>query len=372
MHAFVEELAALGSGASLSVSIDGRRQTYTAGFAYEGGPVVDGETRFNVASVSKLITASMVVALAHEGRIHLDDPIGIHLPGLRLVDAKGEDRARDITIAQLLAHRGGLPHHPSSLDPGAVGSSFTDPALIQRLAASWEIALAQEPGTYAYSNLGYVLLAAVIEKEAGDDFVSAAALHLRALGMDHSTFWPAALDQAAHGRIDGATFHPPGWYTSRYALPFTGLWTTTEDLLRFGEAMARSDAWSAMRRFEGEGPAYGLGPVRRIRHGHATLEHDGGGPGFVAWLITVPDADIHLAVTVNAHGESRENAQRFVQLVDQLVEVVLTEAIPGRFSQPARLLPGAAAASARRAGWFPRSPARRAAARSRSMPADGW
>ncbi|MDF2697246.1 MAG: hypothetical protein K0S65_5629, partial [Labilithrix sp.] len=78
------------------------------------------------------------------------------------------------------------------------------------------------------------------------------AAYLSELGMTRSTFWPSTLgEDAARGRVvvDGAvTFNAPSWYASRYAIPFTGLWTSMPDLARFGSALvaASKDAASPL------------------------------------------------------------------------------------------------------------------------------
>jgi D-alanyl-D-alanine carboxypeptidase len=302
-----------GTGASLTLSIGDEASTLTAGTLWVDGPAVTERSRFNVASVSKLLTASKVVALAAEGRLGLDDSVSAWLSGVRLVDRSGDDRA--VTLRQLLMHRGGLPHQPGALDPG----DWSAPALLTTLTDDWSITLVGEPGAYAYSNVGYALLGAIVERVEGASFADAMGAHLRGLGMEASTFWPAALEDAAHG-VAGDAVRAPEWYGSRYALPFTGLWCTTPDLARFGRALlvAAGDPSAPLHAMT-VGTGHGLGPVVRLRDGKRSLEHDGAGPGFMAWLIVVPERELVLAVACNGGQETREQARRLFELTEAML-----------------------------------------------------
>lgn len=316
-----------GTGASLTVSLRGSVATIVTGTLRDGGPAVTEGTRFNVASVSKLLTAAKVIDLAHDRRLALDDPLERHLPGVRCVDGSGLDRTGDLTLRRLLQHRAGLPHQPGDLDPRARGSDWADPGLLRALAADWTIVLRGQPGEYAYSNVGYALLGATVERAEVATFATAMAGFLRDLGMEASTFWPDQGD-LAHGRVDvggATTFREPAWYRSRYALPFNGLWATTRDLARFGEALvaAANDAahrLHAMTRLDAR-TGHGPGPVHRERLGARSLEHDGSGPGFFAWLVVIPDRELVLAVACNGGDESRERGQRFARVVAAMLDV---------------------------------------------------
>src|SRR5690606_21191521 len=260
----------LGPAASITAISGDATATLSSGILHDGGPTATDGTRFSVASVSKVVTASRIVALAHEGALRLDDRLPRHLPGVRLVDPDGRDRTRDVTLRDLLTHRAGLPHLPPDLEAKVAGR-WEAPRLLTELTDRWTIRLLAAPGTYRYANTGYALLAAILERRGDCSFADCMQPHLAALGMERSTFWPAALDgDAAHGHVrrDGAVqVHVPGWYGSRYALPFNGLWTTTPDLARFGARLAEaaSDPESPLHAMTvGEGHAAGPVISRRL------------------------------------------------------------------------------------------------------------
>jgi CubicO group peptidase (beta-lactamase class C family) len=264
-----------------------------AGTRWAGGPAVTPDTPFNVASVSKVVTAAGVFGLVEDGRLALTDTVQARLPGTRLVDAEGRDRAAEVTVAQLLAHQGGLPHQPGALDPTQVGSSWGDPELLTKLTGAWRLPLGRAPGQWGYANTGVA-------------------------------------EAAAHGRAQeggAVVFHPPGWYGSRYALPFTGLFTSTPDLARFGQALlaASRDPQDALHPMTTHGPTpgQGPGPVYRVRRGLHTVEHDGGGPGFMAWLVVIPERDVVLALACNGDGEDKARARRLFELTEAMLAVVL-------------------------------------------------
>lgn len=310
-----------GTAAVIAASNEDASVALALGTLKDGGAETKASTRFNVASVSKLVTAARVVRMASEGALSLDDPLSLRLPGVSVVDAEGIDRSKDITVQMLLSHTSGLPKFPPDLEKRVAGQ-WMSPDLLQTLTSSWSIRLAQKPGTYAYSNLGYALLGAIIERIGGCTFADCMAPELTALGMNDATFWPADLDKdIAHGRIEptpgNVEFYAPNWYGSRYGLPFTGLWTSMPDLRAFGRALvdASKDPRAPLHAMT-QGQGHRLGVAHGERLGTTTLEHDGGAAGFYAWLIVVPQREIVVAVAVNGGNERRDEINAFRDIVE--------------------------------------------------------
>ena len=300
--------------------------TVALGTLWEGGPSATNDSRFNVASVSKVLTAARIVSLAHAKAIGLDEPISKHLPGVKLVDEGSVDRAGTITVRQLVQHRSGLPQVPKDLEQ-KVANRWSSPDLLRVLTDSWDLALDGPPGQYKYSNTGYALLGAIIERTGGCSFADCMATYLSELGMAHSTFWPTTLgDDAARGRVivQGAVkFNEPGWYASRYALPFTGLWASMPDLARFGSVVvaASKDLASPLHEMTApEGKALGLFLDTRLDA--TSLEHDGSGPGFRAALIIVPSKSAVLAMATNGGNEAKDEGAAFANVVRSTLNAV--------------------------------------------------
>ncbi len=311
-----------GTATSLAIVHGSQRAARALGSIHDGGPSAGADTRFNVASVSKVLTAARVVGLAHAGALDLDDPVSKYLPGVRLIDRDGTDRAGAVTVRQLVQHRAGVPHQPKDLE-AKVNGAWGAPDLLTRLTDDWSIALDASSGTFHYANTGYALLGALIERVERCSFADCMQAWLRELGMTQSTYWPATLPaDAAHGKTTSAgepTFHPPSWYGSRYALPFTGLWSSMPDLARFGELLLRAarDGRAPLHAMARNSDALGL--FHGTRLGAVSLEHDGSGPGFHAALVVVPDAGLVVALATNGGSETKAEAFAFSDAVEKAV-----------------------------------------------------
>jgi len=160
----------------------------------ESGLAVDTGSAFPLSSVSKQFTAALILRLAADGKLGLDDIIARHLKRVP------EDKAA-VTVRQLLQHTSGLPEDsvpaPTSADRAAA------------LAAVLATPLLSEPGAaFSYSNAGYVLLAAIGEEAAGSTY--RALLGEYVLGpanmVDTGLFGEPLWDgsQLVHGHQDGA------------------------------------------------------------------------------------------------------------------------------------------------------------------------
>ncbi|MFF4365253.1 serine hydrolase domain-containing protein [Streptomyces sp. NPDC001594] len=254
----------------------------------------DGDVQYRIGSITKTFTAVLVLRLRDEGLLALSDPLGKHLPGT------GAD---EVTIAQLLAHTGGLaaetPGEWWERTPGA-----QRPALADVLG---EAPFKHVPGTrHHYSNPGYTLLGSLVEALRGkpwEDVLRAEVLE--PLGLDRTSAQP----QAPHA--GGWAVHP--WAdvmlpepTEDLGLmaPAGQLWSTTRDLARFAVLLARGDervlsAESVQEMRTSVAPpepgfadlGYGLGLQLAEQRGRRLFGHSGSLPGFVAglWLSEADD-----------------------------------------------------------------------------------
>jgi len=118
-------------------------------------------TRFGVASIAKPMTEILVRLLAAEGALELDAPVDTYLEGF----PTGPDGGRP-TVAQLLAHRGGIPHRVT--EPWEESRSLLAADMVARIQVA---GLLFEPGTdRLYSSAGYTALARVVELLTGRSF----------------------------------------------------------------------------------------------------------------------------------------------------------------------------------------------------------
>lgn len=196
---------------------------------------MSADTIFDLASLTKsLATAPSIMKLVEDGKIALDDPVAKYIP------AFGANGKEQVTIAQLLLHRGGL-------EPDNSMEYYRD-GRDAAMAAIYRGKLMYEPGTrFEYSDLGYIVLGELVHVVSGmtlDDF--ATKNFYEPLGMTHARFNPPAewSEHLAPTAKVGDT-----WLTGRVHDPraaalggvagHAGLFASIDDLTRFCWMMLR-------------------------------------------------------------------------------------------------------------------------------------
>lgn len=337
--ALVERSVAAGvfSGAVI-VARDGRplfRRAYGPANREWGIPnAVD--TRFRIGSITKQFTAAAILRLAEEGRLGLDDPVSRHMPGLPAAWTP-------VTIRMLLNHSSGIPN---------VTALPTYQAKISRIARTPEEVVALlfpedlvfAPGTgHSYSNTGYVLLAALVERVAGRPFDRYLADTLLApLGLRDTGDGGAGpvLERRASGYR-----HALGVW--RNAEPLAAgvasgagtLASTLDDLVAWDAALLSGRVVSAASRaamFTDYGHGYGLGWYIGTAYGRRLWSHGGFVNGFVAIKDTYPDPGLTIAVlgnteTAPAQTLSRALAGLYFGSADPAQAVRVGEAVLERY-----------------------------------------
>ncbi|GAB5534796.1 MAG: hypothetical protein Rubg2KO_10450 [Rubricoccaceae bacterium] len=290
------------SGAVLAVS-DGEivlRKGY--GFAdREAGLPNTPETVFQIGSVTKPLTATLVLSLHDSGQLDVTDRLSDHISGVPA------DKA-DITLHHLLTHTAGFP--------AAIGDDFEPIGRDDYIREALATPLDRPPGAgYAYSNVGYALLAAVIERITGQSYDSALQGLLRPVGLAHTGY-----------RIDGGTVahgydgdRDLGLPTDRpwsdegpywNLLGNGGLLSTIDDLYRFhttlegGEILSDATRQLAITKHTDEGPNsgshYGYGWALFPAPGGLLVAHNGGDGGWSADMLRFVDDDKVLIVLSNS------------------------------------------------------------------------
>ena len=165
------------------------------------------DTHFRIASVTKTMTAAVILQLAQEGKLRLDQAVARYVPGVPNGDG--------ITLAQLLEMRSGLYSFTDA--PELAARMDDDPTRVWAPQELLAIAFAQPPmfppgSEYYYSNTNYVLLGLIIELLDGRPVATAFEERLFApLGMANTMF-PVATSNAipepyAHGYLYGSSSH---------------------------------------------------------------------------------------------------------------------------------------------------------------------
>ncbi|MDH6224693.1 serine hydrolase domain-containing protein [Streptomyces sp. MJP52] len=292
-----------------------------------GAPAVR-HARFRAGSTSKVVTASMVLQLAAEGRIGLDRPVQRYLPGLFPAEFE------PMTVRQLL-------NHTSGLRPGASFGDTTEEMWEHRfdtLTPQEVVAgsIAAGPGTapgevQRYSNIHYVVLGLMIEEVTGDTFAHQAEVRIfRPLGMKDSYF-PVDGDPRVRGphnrgyeRIDGRLTDVTEWnMTDRFAAG--DLISSTADLetlvvsLFRGEVVPQPylDQMFQVPRVDdedGRDATIGLGLERFEINGQEVWGKTGSRPGYHTVVAATRDLSRTVAYSVNstdARGDGLAIARRF-------------------------------------------------------------
>ena len=163
--------------------VDGGQVVYERGFGDDGGSeaaAITPDTRFEVASLAKPMSAVALLTFVEDGVIALDDPVAEHLPGFPF---------EDVTVRHVLSHTSGLPWHGSFLrEHWRADRESTPEALLSALAESG-VGLDAEPGTaLRYSNLNYWTVARLVESVSGRPFAEV---------MRERVFGPLEMDATA-------------------------------------------------------------------------------------------------------------------------------------------------------------------------------
>lgn len=270
------------------------------------------ETLFSLASTSKMFTAVAIARLVEAGRLGWDDTVAQHLDGWLAPEI-----ASRVTVRQLLTHTSGLGDYLDQVFDGETLRLFPDVASYKPLCAKAEIAGA--PGSeFRYSNLGYVVLGAIIEKASGRDYYDFVRDEVFARAGMTRTAWhendAVVADRAVgHCRAREIGRDGDGWYTNALVhglrgTPAGGAYSNVDDLLAFANALtshrlvgaATTDSLLAPRIATPMGGDYGYGfLIERGRAGARNVGHAGGFPGVGASLRISLDSGWTLVVLSN-------------------------------------------------------------------------
>jgi CubicO group peptidase (beta-lactamase class C family) len=303
-------------GAVLGIWQDGRETLVAHGVLNAATQVqTTAGSLFQVGSITKMWTATMICQLAGEGRVSLDSTVADVLPGVRLGtgDASGE-----VTLRHLLTHTSGID-----------GDIFTDTGrggdCLERYAA--ELAGAAQtfpPGSaYSYCNSGFVLLGRVIEVLDGREWdASLRARLVEPLGLTSTVTLPeeAILQRAAVGHQAPPREAEPVtvWSLPRSLGPAGNIISTAHDILAFarlhldggvtpsGTRLLSGELVAAMREAQADIPSYqrgdAIGLGWRLNHwgDRWTFGHDGDTIGQSAYLRADPRSRVAACLLANS------------------------------------------------------------------------
>jgi CubicO group peptidase (beta-lactamase class C family) len=227
-----------GPGVVVGVIDEDGRRVVAYGALAEGDPrTLDGETVFEIGSITKVFTCLVLADMAQRGEVGLDDPAEKHLPVGVTVPERG---GKQITLVDLATHTAGLPRWPDDIAPGELSprdwsNPYADYTTEQLHAFLSGHRLRHDIGAaHAYSNLGMGLLGRALAHRAGLDFET--LVHERITGPVGMNDTAIALTSDQQGRFavghDQARRPVAAWEMPTFA-GAGALRSTADDMLTF-------------------------------------------------------------------------------------------------------------------------------------------
>jgi CubicO group peptidase (beta-lactamase class C family) len=342
---FIDKLAAADAfSGTLLVAKDGKPIFKTVhGLASKAYKVPNRlDTKFSIASVGKIFTAVAIAQLAEQGKLSFTDTVGKHLP-----DYPNKEVAAKVTIHHLLTHSSGLGDTYSAkyICRKGVLKQIKDwlPLFVDDPKP-----LAFEPGTrWQYSNQGFILLGAIIEKASGENFFEYVRKHIfQPAGMMSTDYYEGDRD-TPNMAMGYTNFEDLGEDTYQFHLgerrnvslyngarggPTGGAAATLDDLFRFSLALRENKLISARmlqlltsskilaRKYDANQTYWGYGFELELIDGQRVIGHGGGDFGVSSGIRWYPDSGNYTFVVLS-------NYDRGGILVNYKLEEMITQQV---------------------------------------------
>jgi CubicO group peptidase (beta-lactamase class C family) len=270
----------------------------------ELGVPVSPDMVFELGSITKQFTAASILLLQERGQLRVEDEITKYLPDY-------PTHGQKITIEHLLTHTSGVPSY--------TGMAEWRPRVREDMKLQDLIAIFKDkpldfnPGEqWNYSNSGYILLGAIVEKVAGKSYEQFVEEEIfQKLGMVHSRYGHAEeiVPLRATGYAqDGKGFRNADYLSMTQPYAAGSLMSTVDDLAIWGRAL-ESEAllkkasldrmFTAFHLKSGASTHYGYGIAVSDFEGERVVEHGGGIFGFVTHMARIPEEHVFVAILSN-------------------------------------------------------------------------
>lgn len=283
------------------------------------------DTRFNLASITKMFTAVAVAQLVERGTLSFSDTVGEVLP-----DYPNKEVAQKVTLHQLLSHTSGLigARAMAEKNPQPQKARTVGEMLKQFVSEP----LSSAPGQrFDYSNAGYILLGAVIERASGQSYYDYVRGHVfEPAGMRDTDFYE--LDAEPRNLATGFMDGPGGTRLSNIfdldvkGSPAGGAYSTGPDMARFhsaltGHRLLRRDTlerlWAGVTDEPGRGSRYAYGASVARYNGTRIVSHGGGWKGVTNHFEMYPDLGYTVVVLSNYDDDPAAIAYRLREWLTQ-------------------------------------------------------
>lgn len=304
-------------GAVVCISINGKPQ-YSKAFGFanlELQTPLREDAQFRVASISKIFTAVAIMQLQELGKLRIDDKISEYLPWFK--GENGKIDLNNVTIRQLLSHNSGLFRDGTARQwvrdnfPEKLEGTISEKSIIFENAT-----------TFKYSNHGYAVLGAIIEKVSKMPYIEYQIKNIiTPLGLKNT--FPDLLDKQPEKLVNGYTrwtpdinkqTKEPNIKTFAYA-PATGFISDIKDLAFFLSSLhldskkniISRESKKEMMHVHGISEVdemYGLGLSLDKISGQQTYGHSGGFAGYTTNAISEPNNDVQVIVLTNTNSST--------------------------------------------------------------------
>ena len=308
-------------GASIAIHRRGRLYEAAAGLLnLETRVPVSTDAVFQIGSITKLYTSTLVMQLVDDGLLDLDAPVRDYLPGFQVAD---RETARTVTPRQLLSHTSGIDGD-FFVDAGRGDDNITRLQVMGTMLPS----LFPPGERLSYCNFGFAMLGRIVEVLTGMTWDQAMRRRLfRPLGMTHALTLPeetlryrAAMGHLPHPKKRGEQILTPmPWLSLGQKAAGASPMMSAADCLKLamghmhggvtrdGDRFLSRGAVRQMQRPQVRLPrhfprglhAWGLGWMLWRWEGRKVIGHDGGTAGQYAFLRVVPDDDLAIVLLTN-------------------------------------------------------------------------
>jgi CubicO group peptidase (beta-lactamase class C family) len=293
------------------VEPDGSRRVLTFGEAGEGAPPLAAGSVFEIGSITKTFTGTVLADMVRRGQVKLDDPVGKYLPaGVRVPSLNG----RRITLLDLATHTSGLPRLPTGYVPRDPGNPWGHFAAKHLYAFLNSHELAREPGAkFEYSNLGMGLLGHALARAARVDSFKALVADrvLRPLGLSMTAYGrkAALARRMTKGHNQQGAVAP--YFDVAVLAGGGGLNSNVTDLMTYLDANIGEPASplehamrDARRGYHNPRPGLqvGLGWMTMTRGPFTLVGHNGGTDGYSTYVAFDPETRAGVVVLANSGG----------------------------------------------------------------------
>ncbi|WP_027963880.1 serine hydrolase domain-containing protein [Halalkalibacillus halophilus] len=325
-----------------------REVIYQKEFGYKNAEKdveVTSDTIFGLASITKSFVAMAILQLQEQGKLKVEDPVVNYLSNFRM--PKGEDASK-VTLHHLLTNSSGLPpmiHLYSSMkssfnkdpyaaqvyenlqvDPEEVSEINTYEELMDAIANTDDQVLGAPGEVFSYSNEGFGLLGAIVERVSGQDINTYMTEHIfKPIGMKNTSFHTELLNEHSLAMSyaseddgdDQRVFASPTWWDAPAMLGAGFLKSTVDDMLQYSQVYCHGGMAEENRILEessmntmmdthirrDRGMYYGYGLVIiPDYHGHKLVEHGGSLKAISSKLVILPEEKVSGITLTNMSG----------------------------------------------------------------------